>query len=258
MHNKLNHLYTQRLNHQKSHQLAITEEDYESIRPKIEMIERLAEIESSIYAVFDLHKNSYLLQSKEQMELFGIAGHEDQSIDFELHYKRIHPDDLAFVLETDNLQHRFFSTLPFHEKKNYKLVYDFRTQNADGIYVRHMHQSIPLEQDQKGKTWLTLVISHPMSERAPNEKPQRRMINIKTGELHLFNNVDGESSGMVLTKREKEVLLLISRGYDSYNIADKMQISINTVNNHRQNILRKTKTENATQAVLYAKRIGII
>ena len=84
------------------------------------------------------------------------------------------------------------------------------------------------------------------------------MINIKTGELHLFNNVDGESSGMVLTKREKEVLLLISRGYDSYNIADKMQNSINTVNNHRQNILRKTKTENATQAVLYAKRIGII
>lgn len=83
--------------------MAITEEDYERIRPKIEMIERLVEIESSIYAVFDLHKNQYLLQSKEQMEVFGLSEHQDQRINFELYYKRIHPDDLAFVLETDNL-----------------------------------------------------------------------------------------------------------------------------------------------------------
>lgn len=258
MNKSLNQPYTKRLNNQKSQRCLITEDDYERIMPKIEMIERLAEIESSIYAVFDLHKNKYLLQSKEQLEIFGLEGNEGQNIDLNMHYKRIHSDDLAFVLETDNLQYQFFSNMSFYEKKDYKLVYDFRTRNTDGFYVRHIHQSIPLEQDKRGKTWLTLVISHPISERLPNEKPQRRLINIKTGELHLFNEIDGESSGVILTKREHEVLVLISRGYDSYNIADKMGISINTVNNHRQNILRKTKTENATQAVLYCKRIGII
>ncbi len=251
-------LYAQRLNLQKSHKCAITNSDYKRIMPKIEMIKRLAEIESSIYAVFDLHKNQYLLQSKEQKEIFGIDENDEQNISLEMHYKRIHPDDLPFVLETDNLQYEFFSNMTSAEKKNYKLVYDFRTRNCDGFYVRHIHQSIPLEQDKNGKTWLTLVISHPISERAPNERSQRRMINIKTGELHLFNNTDGDNSGVILTKREKEVMVLVSRGYDSYNIADKMRISINTVNNHRQNILRKIKAENATQAVLYCKRIGLI
>ena len=254
----INHLYAQRLNNQKSHKCSITEEDYKRIMPKIEMIKRLAEIENSIYAVFDLHKNKYLLQSKEQIEIFGFGKQEGQCINFEMHYERIHPDDLAFVLETDNMQYQFFSNLPFNEKKDYKLVYDFRTRNTDGFYVRYIHQSIPLEQDKDGRTWLTLVISHPISERTTNEKPQRRLINIKTGEQHLFNKIDKKNSGTVLTKREQEVLILISRGYDSYNIADKMKISINTVNNHRQSILRKTKTENATQAVLYCKRIGII
>lgn len=258
MNNNLNKLYTQRLKNQEMHICAISDNDYKHIMLKIEMLKRLAEIESSIYAVFDLHKNQYLLQSKEQAAIFGFDNDKEQNISLEMHYKRIHPDDLPFVLETDNMIYKFFTGLPFEEKKNYKLVYDFRTRNSDGFYVRHIHQSIPLEKDKNGKTWLTLVISHPISERAPNEKSQRRLINIKTGETHLFNKIDGNNSNDILTKREKEVLILVSRGYDSYNIADKMKISINTVNNHRQNILRKTKTENATQAVLYCKQIGVI
>ncbi|MGF7141349.1 response regulator transcription factor [Roseimarinus sediminis] len=258
MNKNLNQLQKERLINIETHICSVSDIDYQRIQPKIEMIERLAEIESSIYAVFDLHKNHYLLQSREQLEIFGLDQKQDQNINFDMHYERIHPNDLAFVLETDNLHYQFLSNLPFNEKKDYKLVYDFRTRNTDGFYIRHLHQSIPLEQDKNGRTWLTLVISHPMSERLPNEKPQRRLINIKTGELHLFNKIDGKASAVILTKREKEVLILISRGYDSYNIADKMRISINTVNNHRQNILRKTRTDNATQAVLYSKRIGII
>lgn len=254
----LNQLYTQLFNNHKLHQCSVTNSDYEKIMPKIEMIKQLAEIEHSIYAVFDMHKHNYLLQSKEQLEIFGFDKQSGKNINLKMHYERIHPDDLAFVLETDIMQYQFFSNMPFKEKKEYKLVYDFRTRNTDGFYVRHVHQSIPFEQDKNGKTWLTLVISHPVSERAKNEKPQRRMINIKTGELHLFTKVDGDNSGVVLTKREKEILVLISRGFDSYNIADKLKISIHTVNNHRQSILRKTRTENATQAVLYCRRLGII
>lgn len=253
-----NHQLALRVKNQEAHKCDVKKEDYERIRPKIEMIERLAEIESSIYAVFDLHKCNYLLQSKAQMEIFGFETLNGQTIDLNMHYERIHPNDIDFVLETDNMLFQFFSNMSFNEKKDYKLVYDFRTRNTDGFYVRHIHQSIPLEPDKNGRTWLTLVISHSVSDRNENEMPQRRLINIKTGKLHWFNEMNGKKPGFVLTKREREVLQLINRGYDSYNIADKLHISINTVNNHRQNILRKTQTENATQAVLYCKRLGVI
>ncbi len=258
MEKRLEKLYAIRLNNQKFHKCVVAEEDYKRIEPKIEMIKRLAEIESSIYAVFDLHKHNYLLQSKEQIEIFGFDKLEGQAISMEMHYERIHPDDLPFVLETDNMMYQFFSNMSFEEKKKYKLVYDFRTRNTDGFYLKHVHQSIPLEPDKNGRTWLNLVISHSVSGHVKNDKPQRRLINMQTGKLHLFNEVDRKKSGVVLTKREQEVLILVSRGYDSFNIAEKMKISINTVNNHRQNILRKTKTENATQSVLYCKRLGII
>ena len=138
------------------------------------------------------------------------------------------------------------------------MVYDFRVRNTEGIYRRYIHQTIILEQDKNGKSWLSLVITDLLSERANNDKPQRRMINIKTGKLHLFTNDHETNTGILLTKRETEILSLIVLGYDSMNISDRLCISVNTVNNHRQNILRKTKTENTTQALLYAQRLGII
>jgi len=254
----INHQYSLSISNREAHVCDISDEDYEVISPKLEMIKRIAEIESSIYAVFDLHKQNYLLQSKEQLKIFGFAESLVQAIDLETHYERIHPDDLAFVLETDNLLYEFFSEMSFEERRNYKLVYDFRTRNSDDIYMRYMHQSIPLEQDKNGRTWLNLVISHCIMGCTVNVKSQRRLINMKTGKLHLFNELDGEDAGFTLTKREREVLVLISQGYDSYNIAHKMEISINTVNNHRQHILQKTRTENATQAVLYCRRIGVV
>jgi DNA-binding CsgD family transcriptional regulator len=251
-----NQLISERLQNQKLHQCAITDADYERIMPRIETISRLAEIERSVYAVYDMHRCNYLLLSEEQKKIF--AYNNKNTVDLEAHYKSIHPDDLQFVLETDAMVYRFYSDLTFNEKKDFKLVYNFRTKTVEGFYKHFMHQSIVLEQDINGRTWLTLVISHLLSDRVSNQMLQRRLINMKTGKLYLFNGINEAGSDIILTKRETEVLNLIARGYDSINIADKLKISINTVNNHRQNILRKTKTENTTQAMLHCKRLGII
>ncbi len=251
-------LNSERLKNKNSYKCEVTEEDYQKVMPKIELIQRLAEVERSIYGVYDLNRHNYLLKSDEQMKLFGFKSKTDSvKGEAEIHFERIHPEDLSFVLETDNMVYRFFSQLPIDEKKDYKLVYDFRTKNTEGIYKRYLHQTIVLELDKNGRGWLLLVISHLLSDKTTSEKPQRRMINMKTGKLHLFND-DDSNSGALLTKRELEILSLISRGYDSINISDSLHISVNTVNNHRQNILRKTRTENTTQAMLYAKRLGMI
>lgn len=50
-----------------------------------------------------------------------------------------------------------------------------------------------------------------------------------------------------LTKREKEILLLISQGFTSQNIADKLFLSLLTVNTHRRNLLNKLGIKNFAQ-----------
>lgn len=61
-----------------------------------------------------------------------------------------------------------------------------------------------------------------------------------------------------MTVREREILLLIHQGLLSKEIADKLNLSIYTVNNHRKNILAKLNVDNVIKAINTARNFGII
>ena len=47
-----------------------------------------------------------------------------------------------------------------------------------------------------------------------------------------------------LTKREKEIVILISKGYKNLNISENLYISVNTIKRHISNIYKKTNVNN--------------
>jgi len=62
----------------------------------------------------------------------------------------------------------------------------------------------------------------------------------------------------VLTPRELEVLKLIAEAYTSKEIAQKLVISVKTVEGHRQNILDKLGMRDRVELTRYAIRRGLI
>lgn len=61
-----------------------------------------------------------------------------------------------------------------------------------------------------------------------------------------------------LTKREKEVLLLIGEGKTNSQIAEELFIGLKTVKTHVSNILGKLGVQDRTQAAVYAIRNGMV
>ena len=61
-----------------------------------------------------------------------------------------------------------------------------------------------------------------------------------------------------LTKREKEILLLITEELTNQQIADKLFLSLRTVENHRNNLLQKLDVKNTAGLVKVAIREGFI
>ena len=53
----------------------------------------------------------------------------------------------------------------------------------------------------------------------------------------------------LLTPREREVLALAKQGMFSKEISEKLNISIHTVNRHRQNILEKLQVDSMIEAI---------
>lgn len=61
-----------------------------------------------------------------------------------------------------------------------------------------------------------------------------------------------------LTEREREVLALIAEGRNNQEIADRLVISIKTVNRHRENIMAKLNLHSRVELVRYAIEKGLI
>jgi two-component system, NarL family, response regulator NreC len=59
--------------------------------------------------------------------------------------------------------------------------------------------------------------------------------------------VNKTESAVMLTKREKEIVELIRKGFTSREIGDKLYISLRTVECHRVNIFRKLKVKNVIE-----------
>lgn len=72
--------------------------------------------------------------------------------------------------------------------------------------------------------------------------------------------VQGESDGYVvhLTDREDEVLALVAVGKTNPEIAERLSVSVSTVNFHVHNILDKLGAKTRTEAVTIAAREGLI
>lgn len=65
------------------------------------------------------------------------------------------------------------------------------------------------------------------------------------------------SGGVQLTPREAQVLRLVAMGLSNKEIADSLEISVETVKEHVQNILRKISLNDRTQAAVWALRHGL-
>ena len=69
-------------------------------------------------------------------------------------------------------------------------------------------------------------------------------------------DVPGDAN-VPLTPRELQTLRLIAMGLSNREIADTMGISVETVKEHVQNMLRKTSLHDRTQAAVWALRNGL-
>lgn len=61
-----------------------------------------------------------------------------------------------------------------------------------------------------------------------------------------------------LTAREQEIMRMLAEGSSKSEIAERLFISIKTVENHRTNIMRKLNIHSAMELVRYAARLGLI
>lgn len=255
MKRKSTYLQTRYENVRASLHCEATEEDYRRIGEKLRILSEMARIENRSVSVYDIKRKTFLVKEDRHIELLGYDS--TIALDADTYHSMIHADDLPFLYDAEIRMYEFLRPMRSEEKKNYKLIYDYRVRARNGSYIRFLHQLLVYELDRNFDSWLMLILSDVISTNPENRRPRRFLMDMQTQEVCLFNEENGIKR-FLITDREKEILELLSQGSDSADVAGKLHISVHTVNNHRRHIMQKAGTKNITQAVTYLRCIGIL
>jgi DNA-binding NarL/FixJ family response regulator len=74
----------------------------------------------------------------------------------------------------------------------------------------------------------------------------------------LLNSLSMLNARQIVTRREKEILQMIVDEFTNQEIADKLYLSLRTVENHRNNLLQKLKVKNTAGLVKIAIQEGLV
>ena len=100
---------------------------------------------------------------------------------------------------------------------------------------------------------------------ASKEEIETAISSVLDGKMHLSSDAGISTSEQkelknqpTLTSREKEILTLISEGFTNPQIAEKLFISLYTVETHRKNLLSKFNTNNTASLIKIAATNGLL
>ncbi len=174
----------------------------------------------------------------------------------------MHPEDFhIFDQGVFPAQLLFLRTHRADDPGKYTFSTTYRLKSKQGNWLAVSHRRRYIQTNGMG---MPLISMDHLSD-ISHIKQDRRIINLV--ELGTENrqvleidapNQKIEKSEQPISKRELNVLKCVGDGFSSKQIAEKLNISIHTINNHRKNMLGKTNCKNLSELVALASRTGIL
>jgi len=232
--------------------------DYDFWSRRRELIYQMSRISRSCLFTVDVFKKRYDFASDSFSDIFGYNHSWIKTIQKQgdLIEDRIHPDDRDKMADIQIKHGQFIYSLSPESRNDYRNMYQFRMLNAKGEYMNVISRQEVIETDRNGKAWMVLGMMDISPDQMPTDTVKYSAFNRKTGEIVTDLILSGSEE--LLTNREKEILRMICQGLLSKEIACQLNISINTVNNHRKNILHKLHVDNSIEAVNLARNTNLL
>jgi DNA-binding CsgD family transcriptional regulator len=136
-------------------------------------------------------------------------------------------------------------------------IFNYRAK-VKGEYLVVVSQASVIESDSKGNPLFTMLIVSISPNQNFSGSVQYKLMNVITGEEITPMQEKPVERIHILSSREVEILRLIEKGYTSSDISQRLNIRLNTVNTHRQHILKKLKAKTSFEAIKSAMAKGII
>jgi DNA-binding CsgD family transcriptional regulator len=163
-------------------------------------------------------------------------------------------EDLANSQNYSRKAHELLMTLPKEKRISARFRMSYRLYHPQKGSVTFFHQTVFQKLDANGIPAISVGYMLNIEELAHTGAAYAELC-LSDGTVFSLKQTEKRLN---LTKRELEIVALAKQGLASKNIADKLSISINTVNNMRANLLGTTGASNMSEVVARAVMEGLI
>lgn len=161
----------------------------------------------------------------------------------------VHPEDYDKL--TGTLRKKLIEKVKNYSSSqliNVQLSFNFRLKNNKNEFVHCLNQSNIIKFDNKEQIFQIFGV---ITNINPLKKDNSIYFTLDEfdAESNLINTTVIKEY-IKITKREKEIIDLLYTGISSKEISKKLNISINTVKIHRQNLLKKLNCKNTSELLV--------
>ncbi|MBS3776281.1 MAG: hypothetical protein KGY70_13890 [Bacteroidales bacterium] len=183
-----------------------------------------------------------------QSNLFGFR---ESICDINRVIDMVHPGDVDQVWNItrkamDLIYSEYQETRRFIYRSTYRILYKGHS------YIRILRETAPLLYDEKGKIIASVSRSTDITCMG-HPKEIKGWLTFPDKTIDLTDDLNCKVS-----RREREILFYLAKGYSSKAISTHLNISKLTVDKHRANMLRKTNVSNTSELIHYAIDHGIL
>jgi DNA-binding NarL/FixJ family response regulator len=153
--------------------------------------------------------------------------------------------------------------LDVKERFFYKSHYHLKLRNSSGKYKMYLDQQMILSLDKKNKISKAIYNLSDISNSIKSNEHKLSFLDIRG--IKSYYNVksigdfqNSLSNDPDFSKREIEVIRLISEGMTTKEISNHLFVSPDTIRTHRNNILKKSNEHKLTKVVKMCIKEGLI
>lgn len=230
-------------------------QEFPNEQKKMDELEQLSQNigmrEGITIGCFDYRNLSLAFFTGNIEELTGYPEAMFRAKGMETSFTMIHPEDRPELFRFQKIVFDSFHQLTLEEKHTFEFSYTTRWVHRKTNAISWMLGKVrPYLIDAAGNFAMDLHIIVQLHTPPKSSGYDWNYSYLKEDDTRIFVSKNSPNSRVVaLTKKEKDIVKLILVGKESKEIAEELNISVNTVATHRKNILKKLNARNVGEMV---------
>lgn len=227
-----------------------------------EHIKKLIELDffypynSTFYCITNTVHQNFEYISKNFTACTGLPRDKMMNEGMDYFWTLFHPEDIQLWIQSLKELMLFTMTeLTDKQRKKMSYTWNYRLKNANQEYINIIQNTTPLQFDETNKPIIGLA-HYTVLHGAPKMDicaTAKYLNDNNEYETLFYQNISTSNLLGLISNRERDIVRLIITRNTSEIIADKLNISVHTVNTHRRNILKKLNLSSTFELIDYFK-----